>query len=167
MLDQDNIKEQVRQGVDLVEVVAEHVALTRSGNSFRGLCPFHKETAPSFHVIPAKGIFHCFGCKAGGDVFKFVQLREGVSFPEAVRLLADRAGIAIPTRGIGGASGPSRTSLAQTNAWAADYYVATDGNDTTGDGSEPNPWLTINHGGGQLSAGDTLIVKVGTCGGPA
>ena len=115
-------KEQVRQAVDLVEVVSEHVTLARAGRGYRGLCPFHKEKTPSFHVIPDKGIFHCFGCKVGGDVFKFVQLREGVSFPEAVRMLADRAGITIDSRRRTGPSGPERTDLARTNAWAADLY---------------------------------------------
>ncbi|MHC4065854.1 MAG: DNA primase, partial [Planctomycetota bacterium] len=118
----DAIKEQIRQRVDLVELVSAHVTLTRSGRTFRGLCPFHKEKTPSFHVIPDKMIFHCFGCKAGGDVFKFVQLREGISFGEALRILADQAGIPIRERRSGGSAGPDRAELARVNAWAAGLY---------------------------------------------
>lgn len=116
------IKEEIRQRVDLVDLVAEQVSLTRAGKTFRGLCPFHKEKTPSFHVIPDKMIFHCFGCKAGGDVFKFVQLREGVSFGEAVRMLADRAGIELRSRHPSHSGGPGRADLARVNAWAADFY---------------------------------------------
>ncbi|HUU85511.1 MAG TPA: DNA primase, partial [Phycisphaerae bacterium] len=122
MHDSNAIKEEIRQRVDLVELVAEHVSLARSGKTFRGLCPFHKEKTPSFHVIPDKMIFHCFGCKAGGDVFKFVQLRENVSFGEAIRILADRAGIELRSRSASPHGGPGRADLARVNEWAADFY---------------------------------------------
>lgn len=122
MHDFEAIKEQIRQRIDLVELVSEHVALTRSGNSFRGLCPFHKEKTPSFHVIPDKHIFHCFGCKAGGDIYKFVQLREGVSFGEALRMLADRAGLELPTHRRSPAGTPTNADLARANAWAAAFF---------------------------------------------
>ncbi|MCH7812449.1 MAG: DNA primase [Planctomycetes bacterium] len=122
MHDFETVKEEIRQRVDLVELVSEHVALTRSGRSFRGLCPFHREKTPSFHVIPDKLIFHCFGCKAGGDAFKFVQLREGLSFGEAVRFLADRAGIEMSARRPTGATGAGRLDLAKVNAWAAGVF---------------------------------------------
>lgn len=87
------LTEQVRSALDIVEVVAEHVALRRAGKDYKGLCPFHQEKTPSFFVIPAKGSFYCFGCGAGGDIFKFIQLRENVSFVEARAILAERAGI--------------------------------------------------------------------------
>ena len=122
MRDFQAIKEEIRQRVALVDIVSEQVTLTRSGRSFRGLCPFHKEKTPSFHVIPEKMIFHCFGCKAGGDVFKFIQLREGVSFGEAVRMLADRAGIELRARRAAGSTGPDRAELAKVNEWAARFY---------------------------------------------
>ncbi|MFQ5491664.1 MAG: DNA primase, partial [Phycisphaerae bacterium] len=115
-------KEEIRQRVDLVELVSEHVALRQTGNSFKGLCPFHKEKTPSFHVVPAKGLFHCFGCKASGDAYKFLQLREGVSFPEAVRMLADRVGVEITSRHDHHTAGPTRSDLARVNAWAADFF---------------------------------------------
>ncbi len=90
------IIDEVRFATDVVSVVSEYVTLKKSGRNFFGLCPFHSEKTPSFSVNPDKQIFHCFGCGAGGNAFAFVQKVEGVSFPEAVRVLAKRAGIAIP-----------------------------------------------------------------------
>jgi DNA primase len=88
----------VRDRTDIAEVVQRHVKLTRRGRNFVGLCPFHQEKTPSFNVIQDKGIFHCFGCQAGGDVFKFLQLIAGLSFGEAVRELATAAGVEIEER---------------------------------------------------------------------
>ncbi len=85
--------DQVRQAVDLVEVVGRHVDLRRQGRNFVGRCPFHPDRTPSFTVSPEKQLFYCFGCKAAGDVFTFVMRREGLSFGEAVALLAERAGL--------------------------------------------------------------------------
>ncbi len=85
----------VRDRTDLVEVVQRHVALKQRGNSFIGLCPFHQEKTPSFHVIPSKGIFHCFGCQTGGDCFKFLMTIEGLSFVEAIKELAAAAGVEV------------------------------------------------------------------------
>lgn len=85
---------QVRNATDIVEVVSEFVPnLTRAGKDFKGLCPFHQEKTPSFMVSPSKGIFHCFGCGVGGDIFKFVMELERCSYPEAIRKLAERKGI--------------------------------------------------------------------------
>jgi DNA primase len=75
--------------------VQERVPLRRSGTTWKGLCPFHGEKTPSFHVYD-KGFFKCYGCGVGGDVIKFVELTDKVSFPEAVRLLAARAGLQVP-----------------------------------------------------------------------
>src|SRR5690606_2735774 len=94
VIDQDTI-ERVRQSTGISALVGESVKLQRRGRSHVGLCPFHKEKTPSFHVNEERGIYHCFGCGVTGDVFKFVQHVEGLSFVEAVRRLADRAGIAI------------------------------------------------------------------------
>ncbi len=85
--------EQVRAASDIVDVIGAVVQLKRAGAGFMGLCPFHKEKTPSFHVNPHKQIFHCFGCHKGGDVFRFVKEYEGVDFPDAVRRLAERARI--------------------------------------------------------------------------
>lgn len=86
----------VRAGADIVEVVSEVVSLRKAGRSLTGLCPFHQEKTPSFHVDPAKQVYYCFGCRAGGDVFDFVMALHNIPFPEAVRWLGDRLGIAPP-----------------------------------------------------------------------
>ncbi len=84
---------QVQQANDIVDVVGEHISLTKKGREMIGLCPFHDDHRPSFYVNSAKQIFKCFACGAGGDVFKFVQLRENLAFPQAIQRLAERAGI--------------------------------------------------------------------------
>ncbi len=86
----------VRDSVDIVDLVSGYVALKKTGKNHTGLCPFHAEKTPSFSVNPGKQIFHCFGCGVGGDVFKFLELQEGLNFPEAVKKLAGRAGITLP-----------------------------------------------------------------------
>jgi DNA primase len=92
----DHKKEEVRQAADIVEVVGEHVKLKRSGSGYIGLCPFHNEKSPSFHVTPRMGIYKCFGCGAGGDVFQFVMQMDGVGFTEAIRTLAEKYNIDLP-----------------------------------------------------------------------
>src|ERR1041384_382851 len=93
----DSTKEQIRAASDIVEVIGSYLPLKRAGANFVTLCPFHKEKTPSFNVNPHRQIFHCFGCHKGGDVFGFVQEYENISFPEAVRRLADRAHIPVDT----------------------------------------------------------------------
>ena len=88
----DDLKAQA----DIVQVVQDSVPLKKAGTSYKGLCPFHTEKTPSFHVNSEKGFFHCFGCGTGGDVVKFVELQEKLSFPEAVRYLAHRFGLQVP-----------------------------------------------------------------------
>src|SRR5205807_10262193 len=78
---------------DIVEVIGSYFPLKRSGPAYKALCPFHQEKSPSFTVNPQRQIFKCFGCGAGGSVFKFVELYENLSFPEAAKKLAERAGI--------------------------------------------------------------------------
>jgi DNA primase len=92
------IREEVRSRVDIVAVIGEVVPLKRSGASYKGRCPFHEEKTPSFTVSGTKQVFHCFGCKAGGDLFDFVMRIDGLSFPEALRKLAERAGVQLPER---------------------------------------------------------------------
>jgi len=87
----------VRSAADLFEVVSEYVALKKSGARFRGLCPFHQEKTPSFYVDPDKQLYYCFGCQSGGDVFKFLMLYEKLEFPEALRSLASRYNVTLPT----------------------------------------------------------------------
>ena len=81
---------------NILQIVQQYVQLKPAGASYKGLCPFHGEKTPSFHVTPGRGSFHCFGCGVGGDVFKFVELQEKVSFPEAVRVLAQKVGMSLP-----------------------------------------------------------------------
>ena len=89
--------ERVKQQADIVRVIGEYVRLKKSGQNFTGLCPFHQEKSPSFAVHPVKQIYHCFGCGVGGDVFKFVMEMEKSTFPEAIRTVAEKCGIAIPS----------------------------------------------------------------------
>jgi DNA primase len=86
----------LRLQANILTVIQEYVPLKRAGTSYKGNCPFHNEKTPSFHVHPDKGFFHCFGCHVGGDVFKFLELHEKVGFQDAVRMLAQKFGVAIP-----------------------------------------------------------------------
>ena len=93
-------------------MVGEYVRLKKSGQNFTGLCPFHSEKTPSFAVHPVKQIYHCFGCGVGGDVFKFVMEMDKCDFPEAVRAVAEKCGIAVPQRARALARGAARTAAA-------------------------------------------------------
>ncbi|PJA52210.1 MAG: DNA primase, partial [Candidatus Marinimicrobia bacterium CG_4_9_14_3_um_filter_48_9] len=109
--------EQVRESNDIVEVVSDYVRLKRSGRNYFGLCPFHGEKSPSFSVAPDKQIFHCFGCGVGGNVINFVMQYEKLEFIEAVKLLADRAGITLVFEG-----GTSQ-SVPQKSDDLSNYYT--------------------------------------------
>jgi DNA primase len=118
------IVEEVRRAADLYRVVSDQVNLKKVGGSFKGLCPFHQEKTPSFNV--RGDYFHCFGCGEGGDVFKFVMLRERVSFPEAVENLAQRFGISLPEKA--SEAGPERKEREEVHALmaaAAEHYRKT------------------------------------------
>jgi DNA primase len=118
----------IRESVHIEEVVGDYVQLRRAGaDSLKGLCPFHNEKSPSFHVRPNHGHFHCFGCGEGGDVYAFVQKIEHVSFVEAVELLADRVGHTITYTGAATATQRdrgSRSRLIAANAAAQEFYAA-------------------------------------------
>ncbi|MFQ5424666.1 MAG: DNA primase [Phycisphaerae bacterium] len=117
------VTDRIREASDIVDVVGACVALRRAGKDFKALCPFHSEKTPSFHVVPHKQIFHCFGCGAGGDVFKFIQLREAVGFREAREILAARAGIDLePARNARAPQGPGKVEIERTNRWAAQWF---------------------------------------------
>lgn len=94
----DSVISQVRSAADIVDFVAQVTPLKLAGKSYKGLCPFHREKTPSFHVDRNKGLFYCFGCGTGGDVFKFLTLTERFTFPEAVEHVATRVGIELPRR---------------------------------------------------------------------
>src|SRR5437762_5467580 len=117
----------LRMQADIVRVVQEYVSLKKVGLKFKGLCPFHSEKTPSFTVDQEKGFYHCFGCHAGGDVFKFVELQERVTFPEAVRMLAQKFGVAMPEEsGADGGAGQEdarlREELLKAHELAAAYF---------------------------------------------
>jgi DNA primase len=96
MAEAGSFADRVKQQADIVRIVGDYVRLKKSGQNFTGLCPFHSEKTPSFAVHPVKQIYHCFGCGVGGDVFSFVMALEKCEFPDAVRMVAEKSGIAIP-----------------------------------------------------------------------
>src|ERR1700730_12163834 len=96
MAEAGSFADRVKQQADIVRVVGEYVQLKKAGQSFRGLCPFHSEKTASFNVHPTRQIYHCFGCGKGGDVFSFVMEMEKCEFPDAIRVVAEKCGIAIP-----------------------------------------------------------------------
>ena len=117
----------LRMQADIVQVVQEYVSLRKSGATYKGLCPFHSEKSPSFHVNRDKGFFHCFGCGVGGDVFKFLELQEKLGFVDAVKHLASKFGIPIPEE-VGGreahADAAEREALLKVHERAAAYFQA-------------------------------------------
>jgi DNA primase len=113
----------VRDSADITRVVSDYVALKGSGNSLKGLCPFHTEKTPSFTVHRDKQFFFCHGCKVGGDVFKFVMLADRVTFPESVRIVAEKTGIPIPAQiGIVDEKADQRRELLELHEKAAAYF---------------------------------------------
>ena len=117
--------EEIKNAADIVEVVSDYVLLKKTGKNYSGLCPFHAEKDASFTVSPVKQIFHCFGCNTGGNVFNFLIRHDGVSFPEAVRLLARRYGIDLPVRKMSQAMREQiseREKLLAINRMAMEYY---------------------------------------------
>src|SRR5215212_1367618 len=117
----------LRLQADIVQVVQEYVSLRKVGATYKGLCPFHSEKTPSFHVNRDKGFFHCFGCGAGGDVFKFLELQDKLGFQDAVRHLAGKFGLAIPDP-VGNAEAKSesaeREALLKVQERAAAFFSA-------------------------------------------
>ena len=113
----EDILQRIRDATDIVDLISEHVQLVKKGRNYSGLCPFHDEKTPSFSVDPDRQFYHCFGCGVGGNVFKFIQEIDRVTFVEAVKFLSERTGIALPER-----SGPSR----EEDAAADELYRAND-----------------------------------------
>lgn len=121
----DDIIEEVRQKNDIVDVVSQYVKLTRKGSSYFGLCPFHNEKTPSFSVTPGKQMYYCFGCGAGGNVFNFIMEYENYSFGEALKHLADRAGVELPKIEYSKEvreKAEQKAELLEINKQAAQYY---------------------------------------------
>jgi DNA primase len=118
---------EIQQANDIVDVISEHVSLKKKGREMVGLCPFHDDHKPSLNVNSVKQIFKCFACGAGGDVFKFVQMRENLTFPQAIERLADRANIKIQKSQKTQIKSQKKeevdpNKLAKVNTWAAKYF---------------------------------------------
>ena len=121
----DDIIEEVRSKNDIVDVVSQYVKLTRRGSSYFGLCPFHNEKTPSFSVTPGKQMYYCFGCGAGGNVFNFIMEYENFTFGEALKYLADRAGVELPKIEYSKEvreKAKEKSELLEINKQAAQYY---------------------------------------------
>src|SRR5258705_3574001 len=158
----EEARERVRVATDIVQLIGERVQLRRAGRSYKGLCPFHTEKTPSFTVTPNRQIWHCFGCSKGGDVFAFVMELDKVTFPEALRMLADRAGIELPKQERG-AKDEAFDKIYQANALARDFYRASLASEAgkkarayiAARGFE-EPWLTRFEAGGAPEGWDGL-----------
>ena len=120
----DGVLAQLRSAADIVEVIGEQTRLKKAGRSWKGLCPFHNERTPSFTVDREKGLYHCFGCGAGGDVIHFVRQMERLDFPEAVESLAARFGVPIPKRASRGPRDDRRERLLEAVAAAQRFYAS-------------------------------------------
>jgi DNA primase len=123
----DTAKEEIRLRINIADLVGRYVKLKPVGQNFKGLCPFHKEKTPSFIVTPSKGIFHCFGCNKGGDIFAFLQEMEGLEFKDAIKQLADEAGVKLtrtsePTDAPAAPAGPSKTEMLAIHEKAAKFF---------------------------------------------
>ena len=124
---EESIVKSVEEKTDIVRLIGEYVQLRRYGRSLKGLCPFHHEKTPSFHVNPERKAFYCFGCGTGGSVFKFLMLMENINFPEAVEKLAARAGIEIPRNNTSPAVASryrEKKSLLGTMRLAQEYFLS-------------------------------------------
>jgi DNA primase len=119
------IPEEIKSRLPIEQLIASYLPLKKAGRVYKALCPFHGEKTPSFSVNPERGIFKCFGCGKGGDIFDFVMELEGLTFPEAVRLLGDKAGVVVPEfkpNGGGQPSGPGKARLFELNAVTASLW---------------------------------------------
>ena len=121
----DHIIDEIRDRTDIVAVISDHVVLKKTGKNFKGLCPFHSEKTSSFSVSPDKRIYHCFGCGTGGNVFKFLMQIQSISFPETLKILAERAGIPLPRNSSNQSTDPKqkeRDALRKLNEAATRYF---------------------------------------------
>ena len=125
----------VKNQSDIVRVVSDYVSLKKRGANYQACCPFHSEKTPSFNVHPGKGIYKCFGCGAGGSAFDFVMRIEGCSFPEAVRIVAEKSGIPIPVVSETEEyekTAKDREAVLKLNEWAAEFFELQYTDDETG-----------------------------------
>jgi DNA primase len=119
----DQVVQDIKDRLSVADVVGSYVQLKRAGANFKAVCPFHHEKTPSFQVSPARQVWHCFGCGEGGDIFDFVERYENVGFAEALKILADRAGVKLPERTARDPQAESeRETLVRINSYAAKLY---------------------------------------------
>lgn len=149
-MDRDAVRE-IKDRIDIVELIGETVQLRRAGKSFRGLCPFHPEKTPSFHVSTDRQTYHCFGCGRGGDIYSFVMEREGLSFSEALSMLADRAGVTLERR-------PERTERGSGVSTAMDTALSFFRSSLAGPGGEGARKYLERRG---ISPGDAAGFEIG------
>lgn len=178
----DEVVEEVRQRADIVEVVGEVVSLKRAGKDYKGKCPFHEDRSPSFFVVPDKRMYHCFGCGAQGDVFRFLMERQGLGFLDAVRDLGGRYGVEIREVRRGEADDDPLRPHYEANAFARDFfrqsladpelgarartYLAERGIDEAtqerfGLGYAPDDWRGLRTAAGRHGISDELLLEVG------
>ncbi len=113
---------QVREASDIVELISTYLTLKKAGKGFVGLCPFHTDSSPSFHVDPRSQLYYCFGCQKGGNIFNFLMEIEKMSFVEAVEFLAQKAGISLPRTAVDDRLEKEKEALYFVNRWAANYF---------------------------------------------
>lgn len=171
--------DEIRERVDVVDLISRYITLRQVGRSFKGLCPFHEEKTPSFHVNRERQIFHCFGCGAGGNVFTFLMKRDGLTFVEAVRQLASECGVEIPdaagehqdtTRSLFDANEIAqrtyRRALAGSEGAAARAYLARRGLDAAltdrfGIGFAPDRWDAVSRALGEAAIDPAVGERAG------
>ena len=120
----DSIIDEIRDKCNIAEIISQYIPLKQAGRNFKALCPFHEEKTPSFVVSPGKGIFHCFGCNIGGNVFNFIMKHERLEFPEVVRMLAQKANVRLPSRPAFGREQKDTPDLFRINDVACSWYQA-------------------------------------------
>src|SRR3989338_9572708 len=121
----DTVIDEIHARADIVDLIGRYVPLKRAGRHFKAHCPFHKERTPSFMVNTDKQIFHCFGCGVGGNIFSFLMQHDRLTFPEAVRSLAEHAGVPLPEPEAGGAGGADHKPLAALMDKVCRYFERT------------------------------------------
>lgn len=118
----DSTLDDIKDRIDIIDFISEYVHLKKAGQNWKGLCPFHTEKTPSFTVSPAKQIFHCFGCGTGGDIFTFLMRHENLAFPEALSMLAKKAGVTLRSSGKSGAGAGEKETLLNLHKDALSFF---------------------------------------------
>ena len=114
--------DQIKQKIDIADLIGDYITLKKTGANFKGLCPFHGEKTPSFVVSPERQVWHCFGCQKGGDHFTFIEEIEGIGFSESLKLLADKAGVKLVTTPFRSEAEAEKNTLFEINHRASQYY---------------------------------------------